>query len=413
MQKNRISQKYSQTQKQNLRLSQSMKQSLSFLSVPLYELEEKIVKIAEINPFVDIEYCYTNSNEIPEDYMDPGKLSLSETIFSQLRTNHGNMNFQVVSEILDQCDSNGYYKGNMYYLARKYNLTIKEIQSIRFAIMECDPCGIGAINLKECLLAQVEGDKEENALLRKTIESGLPYLAEGNIQKLKDLLQINDQEIKKCIQIIRSMNPRPASQFVNDSAKWIRPELRIEESTEGFEVMPIRYFQLRINRLKGHDLSKEDRKVISSYYSEAQNLELHLFKREETLLTCFKEVVSIQKRYLSGESEREICTLGDIAQKVNRNVSTISRAFQGKYYEFNNEVFPIQNLLNKEVCGVSEEYYCKNLKKLIEENQNLSDMKLAERMNGLGIDTSRRTIAKYRNILNLKTKHERVKENEH
>ena len=399
-------QKYKQSQKQSLKLSQVMKQALSFLTFSNVELEEEIKKIALDNPLIDIEYTYSNTFDITNDFVDPNKISLTETIYNQLSLNKEKINFQIVNEILDKCDTNGYFKGNIYYIGKKYKLSVKEVQKIRYKIMECKPYGIASLDLKECLLMQIK--ELNNKLVRKIIEEGLSLLGEMKIQELQVKFHASEEEIKNSIKIIQRLNPRPAREFLNDTIKYIKPELKIIKNGNSFDVIPIHYFNLKINGIVNQNLNKEDQKIIGVYTKQASYLKTNLKRREETLITCFKEIVKIQRHYLDGTSAKEICTLDMLAKKVNRNISTISRALQDKYYEYLDEIYPIKSLLAKEVCGVSEEYYCKVLMELIKVNNNYSDYQLSLKMNEKGINTSRRTISKYRKLLNIKTKYERT-----
>lgn len=401
-----------QSQKQKLKLSQSMRQSLNFLSLPLYEIEKQVNKISEDNPFVEIEDTYTYSFKIDKDeYIDQRKESLEEAVINQLKLTN-KVNDKIVYEILFKCDSNGYFKGNEYYISRKYHVPIQEVIKTRFAIMSVEPKGIASKDLKECLLAQVDNVKE-NQLLRKVIETSLDKIASNSFGSIKKECKCSDETLRECIIKIRKLNPRPATVYDNTVSNYIRPDLKIVEEDGDLKITPIRYFNIRVNKISKKGMNKEEKEKVINYSLQANILKNALYKREETILKIFTELVNIQKRYLKGETAKEICLLNDIAKKTNLNVSTISRAVKEKYYEFENDIYPLQSLFDKEVCGVSEDFYCEKLTELIKDNYIQSDTLIADKMNKMGIDTSRRTVSKYRKQLNIDSMYKRRRNNEH
>ena len=387
-------------QKQTLSFSMGQRQSLKMLQASLMDLKADLQKQLQDNPLAEIEDVYTFREELNADIADTRKPSRNKAILSQLRDGD-QINLTAADEILYQCDGNGWLRISEKQLAENLHLPLETIHKTRIEIMHCEPEGIAALNLSECLEAQMHPSAYEEELALKIIQKYLPQMAEGKQVYLCEKLQCSKEDLQKAMRAISSLNPRPGEIFDANPQRYIKPEIRIEHTDSGLKAIPIRYFIIRINKYESKHLTEEERQYINDSTKEIQSLIHGLNRRETTLLKLMNEMIRIQENYLIDHAVKQVCRLKELSSAVGLHTATVSRALQDKYYEMDGLVYPMNVLLNKEIRGTSVSQCMDSIRKIIERDPASSDQRISEELLEEGIVCSRRTVAKYRKQMHI------------
>lgn len=395
-----LAQKQSISQKQIQKLSQGQRQSLAILQMGYLELKEEVEKQLRDNPMADIEDHFSFHGELSDEIADTRTESLASHIFAQLDIVSKDLDLSIIDEILSQCDSNGWLKTNEKKLAQQLRVPQSVIHMHRITIMQCDPEGTACLNLSECLACQLHPHTWIEHLALRIIQDYLAEVPNYRIGTLKDKLNCTDKELAQAISLISSLNPRPADQYSIAPSGYIRPEVRLEESEEGLKAVPMKYFTIRVNQYEKKNLSAEEKKFMKEYSDQANHLIYGLNRRETTLCRVMQVLADTQKEYLLHGMPKEILRIQDVADQLKLNVTTVCRAMQDKYYEYEDSIFAMNGLLSKEIGGVSVDCCQRAIVELIDqETEPMSDQAISEQLQMQGILCSRRTVAKYRNAV--------------
>ena len=302
--------------------------------------------------------------------------------------------------------------------------TLNEIQHVLDIVQTFDPPGIGAIDLKECLMIQLNRkEKTENVerailvLQKKFIE-----FTNKHFSKICDSLKFNTNQLKSAISEIEKLNPKPGGGV--DTAKYIQriiPDftIQIEDEKVAFTLNARNAPSLRINKDFSDLLllNKEKKGNISKSQKEAllftkQKLDSArwfinaIYQRQQTLILTMSTILDIQKEYFlfGDESDLKPMILKDVAEKTNLDISTISRVVNSKYVDTPYGTFSLRHFFSESIAkSDGENISVKEVKNIItdliktEDSQKpLNDQKLVDELNKKGYKIARRTVAKYR-----------------
>lgn len=396
-------------QKQTLVLNHGQRQSLKILQTAMADLKTDLEKQLQDNPLAEIEDTYTYREELNADIADTRKPSRNEAVLSQLSDNE-KIDLRAADEILFQCDGNGWLRTSEKKLAEEMSMPIETVHETRMEILHCEPEGIAALNLSECLEAQIQPVCPAEMLALKIIRRYLPQLAENKHAYICEKLKCTEKELREAIKIIGSLNPRPGEIFDANPERYIKPEIRIEKTDTGLKAVPIRYFTIRITKFDSGSLSKEEKQYVSDSTKKIQALISGLNRRETTLLKLMNEMIRIQEDYLLNHTVKQVCRLEELSKAVHLHTATVSRALNDKYYEMDGMIFPMNGLLNKEIMGISVSLCMDSIRRIIEREPFFSDQRICEELLKEDIFCSRRTVAKYRNQMHIPSVSRRIKQ---
>jgi len=303
---------------------------------------------------------------------------------------------------------------------------IEEIEAVLHFIQSFDPAGIGARNLQECLLIQLRRLNElgeDHMLAKKVITRQFDYLASRNYRQIMKSLNLNEQQLKKAIDLIQTLNPRPGNQLSENNAQYIKPDVYVRKSADGtwkVELNPDSTPKLQINRdyaslIKRADNSA-DNQFLKNNFQDAKWFIKSLLSRNDTLLKVATSIVEKQIGFLEyGEEAMKPLVLHNIAEEVEMHESTISRVTTQKFLHTPRGIFELKYFFSSHV-GTSSGGECSStairavIKKLVAaENRAkpLSDSKIATLLKDQGIKVARRTVAKYRESMAIPPSNER------
>ena len=348
--------------------------------------------------------------------------------------------FFITSKIIDAINEQGYLDSSLKEIIETIETDIvvesEEVQAVLSKVHNFDPPGIGARDLKECLLLQLNRYPTDTPLLDLTkwlVLRYLPDLAEHNYEKIIreiNLLpiweELSREKLDSILKMIRSLNPYPGYQVQSNKIEYIIPDVYVTKSngrwkTElNLEVIP----QLRINSYYKDLTRKNNNAPATQSYLKNQLQDARWFikgihVRNETLLKTATCIVKYQQKFLEHGNEIDICplVLHDVAESIAMNKSTVSRITTNKYMNTPWGIFELKYFFSSSIKTENGEGYSSTairaaVKKLIAQepaNKPLSDNAIALVLEKQGIKISRRTVTKYREFLNIPTSSERKK----
>lgn len=438
-------------QSQKLIMTPELRQAIELLQFNSLELKEYIAKELEENPmleslgtieeFDNIEK-YTEDNEIDwKEYLEKyddisyrGQVdrnikeynyetfvsyepTLKEHLMSQLNlVCLGNREWKIGENIIQNIDENGYLNSSTEEIASHMKCNIEEVEIILDIVQTFEPLGVGARNLKECLILQVKDRKNLPPYVLRIIEDYLEDLGYNRIQKISKELNIDLQKVQEVCDYIRRLEPKPGRAFSNnEEIKYIVPDAEIQLVEGKFVVVlnDVAGPRLNINNYyKGLMKTGTDKNTVE-FLNEKFNSAMWIIRSIEQRRATIKKVIeSILKFqidfFLKGERALKPLTLKDIADDIEMHESTISRATNGKYVQTPRGLFELKYFftsgLESSDGDISSTSIKSTLKEIIDGEDTkkpYSDQKLAELLKAQGINISRRTVAKYRDELEI------------
>jgi RNA polymerase sigma-54 factor len=297
-------------------------------------------------------------------------------------------------------------------------VTEGEIEAGVKLLQTLDPAGVGARDIRECLLLQLDSFKGDHSIERFIVESHLESLAGNKLPDIAKALNEPLERVKLAADFIkRNLNPKPGLLFDNEAPRYIVPDVIIREIDGDLEVslnnsaMPrIRFNSKLLKMIEKQELSKEDQDFVSGKRESAKWLLSAVEQRKRTLLSISEAVAKKQKKFfLYGVNHLKPLFMKNLADELGIDVSTVSRAVSGKYVDSPQGIIALREMFTTgydsgyegEVSGQSVKEELKRLVASEDRRHPLSDDALAEAFRKKGIDISRRTITKYRAELDI------------
>lgn len=351
---------------------------------------------------------------------DPSAGSLREQVLAQLQPGlKGPAELAAAEWLVEQVDDSGYLATTLESLqaeaARLFGLTPTRIEALRQRMLHGEPCGYGAVDLRECLTVQLrelsaDADRE---LALQLVADFLPHLASGENEQICAQLGIDAGALQRALRLILSLQPKPGEQQAEAPGHFIQPDVCAFRRNGQWQVAlsagtaP----RLRVNAAYEQILSRgragEDHAQLRELLQEARWLSRGLAMRYDTLLRTAQVIVERQQAFLDqGEEAMLPMTLREIADAIGMHESTVSRITSGKYLQTPRGVFELKYFFSSRLDGaeVANTAVRAMVRRLIEaENpaMPLADDTIALMLARQGIRIARRTVAKYRDQLHI------------
>jgi RNA polymerase sigma-54 factor len=326
--------------------------------------------------------------------------------------------------IIGNIDENGYLQIALEEVCKEMNCPAETAEGVLALIQSFDPPGVGARDLQECLLIQLQGLAERNPLAEEIVKGCLSYCKNRNYRELARKLKVSLPEILQAVEVISHLDPKPGRPFSPEETRTIIPDVFVYK-VEGEYVVSLNddgLPKLRINSYY-RDLINADKKDIPRHYlKERMKSALWLIRsiqqRQMTLYKVTKSIVSFQRDFFDkGIDYLKPLVLREVADDIEMHESTVSRVTTNKYAHTPRGIYELKFFFSGKVGGHGEEVAVKRVQNLIkqvitEENPRrpYSDEKicqlLKERHN---IAIARRTVAKYREMMRILSSSERKK----
>ncbi|WP_340111520.1 RNA polymerase factor sigma-54 [Maribellus mangrovi] len=461
------------------KLSPQQIQVIKLLEIPTMQLEQRIKKELEENPVLELESDspvvddqsdfsddnenrdvdneefsmedYYEDEEIPTYKLNTSNYSKDDkyedvpfsvgTSFNEFLTEQLSLSDlderqrQLAEYILGNIDDDGYLRRDLMSisddLAFNMNMDVpeEELEKILNVIQDFDPPGVGARDLRESLMLQLDRKEGPEYDLAKTIvKDYFTEFTKKHYEKIRTKLEISEAELKAGIQQVLKLNPKPGSSYsnpLNKSNQHIVPDFLLE-SVDG--ELSLSLNQRNVPELKVNDAYQEMLKTMSENQKAKKNdKEALLFvkqkldsakwfidailQRQTTLLLTMSEIISFQKEFFQEGDETKLkpMILKDIAERTNLDISTISRVSNSKYIQTHFGIYPLKYFFSEGLQkDDGEEVSTREIKKILTEcienedkRKPLTDEKLATILKQKSYNIARRTVAKYREQLDI------------
>jgi RNA polymerase sigma-54 factor len=381
--------------------------------------------------------------ELDDDKVIPIKaeLSLHEILMDQLSMlaleEHA---YKIAEQIIGSLDDDGYLRRALQSiaddLAFKQSMTVEvsEIEALLLKVQQFDPPGLGARNLQECVLLQLKRKKEEasevdadTVLAIAIIEKYFEEFTRKHYDKIQKSLHLDESQIKKVLHQIISLNPKPGAEtgHMSEADKYIIPDFTVLINNTKLELIlnsrnapPLVISDDYKLMLKEYDRgNKQDKAQKEAVFFLKQKIDSAkwfiemILQRQQTLLKTMNSILIHQEAFfMSGDTTKlRPMILKDIAEKTNLDVSTVSRVANSKYVQTEFGTFLLKYFFSESLTTDSgEEVSTKEVKAILEEllesedkHKPFSDDELTEQLQEKGYNIARRTVAKYREQLNI------------
>lgn len=331
----------------------------------------------------------------------------------------------IATAVLHCLDVDGYITAELEDIANmlpnEMEIEADEVNAVLSLIKTLDPLGVGARNLQErllILLNSIDQQIDGLSLAKKVVTSHLDLVGSHNLAKLKKSLMVSDEELSQALSLITSLNPIIGAQFSSDNENYVIPDVIVKKvgNTWLAQLNADSHAKLKVNDTYAKLLNspsyldKEGNDFIQQNLTEAKNFIKGLMSRYDTLILVSQEIVARQQSFFEkGETGMRPMVLHDIAEALEMHESTISRATSGKYLHSPRGVFELKYFFSSAVSSTdgatSSSTAIRSLIKQMVESESkakpLSDSKIAKELEKQGHIVARRTVAKYRESMQI------------
>jgi len=392
------------------------------------------------DPFDEIDF-----GSFFDDYLDPGYKSPAsesvekpsfETFLSQPQTLPDYLRSQLSIGLLDDenrdaaesiignLDDDGYLTASLEEMADQGGHRPEVMEAALKAVQSLDPAGIGARDLRECLLLQLESGNGVGGVAWKIVSDHMRLLETRQFKEMAKVLGRPQEHIDIAVARIRHLDPRPGARFSGPAARTVEPDIHFIRDGEDFIIqmndddLP----QLRLNAQyrkmleRDNGATKDVRDYVRERYSSALMLIKNIEQRKQTILKVCESIRRRQLEFLlHGIDYLRPMMIKDVAEEVGVHPSTVSRAVANKYADTPHGVYELRYFFSEAVQGPQGGdtpllLLKRKVKKMIEDEDHkrpLTDDQITAKLQTEGIQVTRRTVAKYREDLKIPSTHQR------
>lgn len=445
------------TQEQKLIMTQQMQLSVKLLQMSSQELQEQIEKEVQENPVLEYSESYFDKEEEVKNRVDykelvkyldfdkygqhhyersedeevspfnfvSEKMSLKRYLNNQIIDLYVKDYLKIVCEyIIDNIDSRGYLDIGIDDISKELNITQELAVEALNLVQSLDPPGVAARDIKECLKLQLQRKGLLEEKISRIIDQHLENIADNRYSAIAKALNIEIKDAQRYGDIIKSLEPKPSSGFyTGDEVRYITPDAYIRKIGQDYHIimnddlLP----KFNINDRYKEIIKEESNKEAVEYIKDKINNALFLIKsiehRKSTIYKVLEKIVELQKDYFEyGTNYLKPMTLKDISESIDMHESTVSRAVKDKYINTSRGTIKVKDLFttglssNSDTEDVSTSIIKKEIKNLIDDENKekpLSDQNICDILNTRGMNISRRTVAKYREEMDIKSSSKR------
>lgn len=450
------------TQEQKLVMTQEMQMSIKLLQMSVTELREYIDKEFAENPILNLKEDFSDKSTISEDKgMDKydykemikyfefdnygaqsygsydneevspfnfisEKKSLKEYLHEQLmEVNIDKLTKEIGDYLIENLDSRGYLECSTYDISKELGLSEDHIEYVLInVIQDLEPYGIGARDIIECLLIQLEKLALDDEIIVEVVKNHLEDIANNKYQDIAKKFKISPREAQRYGDVVKKLEPKPSRGFyTGEDVKFIIPDAAIKELNGEYiiimndSIVPKLSISSTYKSIINNEDEKENKET-TDYVKEKLNKALFLIKsieqRRGTLYRVLEKIIEKQKEYFKkGENFLKPMTLKEIAEELDIHESTVSRAIKDKYILIDRGTIKIKDLFTTSI-GNDEDLGVKKIKNRIKEivdgedkSKPYSDQKISDVLKEENIKISRRTVAKYREEMAIQSSSKR------
>lgn len=344
--------------------------------------------------------------------------SLAEFLMEQVRETDLNDEQRAIAEtIIGNIDDNGKLQATVEEIAASVEKPADKISEVLKVIQSFDPPGIGARDLRECLLLQLERAKQQESLEYIIVRDFMDALGKRRIPEIARGTNRSIADVQESLSKIARLEPRPGRAFLPDTDQYVLPEVFVQKNGEDYiittndEYIPhLRISNVYKDLMAQGENSSEVKNYIREKIRAGKFLIKSLHQRQQTILNIAKEIVKRQREFMEkGISCLKPMTMAQIAEVVGVHETTVSRAVSGKYMQTPQGIFEmrffftagLQTSTGDGVSNTSVKDMIAEIFKSEDTGKPLSDQEVVKMLSEKGITIARRTVAKYRDELGI------------
>jgi RNA polymerase sigma-54 factor len=353
--------------------------------------------------------------------------TLQQNLLGQLNQTALNASDRKAAElIVGNIDDNGFLQSAPEEMALNSGIPEEDFEKMLALIQGFHPLGVGARDLRECLLIQLKREGKENSLEYKIVSEHMEDLGRRRFPEIARRIGISVEDVQKAADNIGRLNPRPGQVFAAAPQNYVLPDVTVEKVDGEYQITlnDEQIPHLRISNLykdiiaSGNTQGGEVKDYIRDKIRSGKFLIRSIHQRQQTISNIAKQIVSRQRDFLEhGRSHLKPMTMAEVADAVGVHETTVSRAVSGKYMATPQGIFEMkyfftpgyQTATGESMSNTSVKEAILDLVKREDGNQPLSDNEIVEILSERGIPIARRTVAKYRSELNILPSHMRRK----
>jgi len=395
---------------------------------------------ASTDPFDEIDF-----GSFFDDYLDPGyrspasesvekpsfetflssPVTLADYLRSQLSVSLISSEVRDAAEsVIGNLDEDGYLSASLEEIAQAGGHKPEHVEEALRAVQSLDPAGVGARDLRECMLLQIESDNGKGGVAWQIVSDHMRLLETRQYKELAKVLGRPPEHVEIAIAAIHHLNPRPGLRYSGAGARVVAPDVSFIKDGDDFiiqmndEDVP----QLRLNAQyrrmldRENGATKEVRDYVRERYTSAIQLMKNIEQRKQTIFKVCQAIVRRQRDFLEyGIDRLKPMMIKEVAEEVGVHPSTVSRAVSSKYVHTPQGVFELRYFFSEAVQGplggATPLLLLKRMvKKMIEDEDRakpLTDEQITAMLQTQGINVTRRTVAKYREDMRIPSTHQR------
>jgi RNA polymerase sigma-54 factor len=344
--------------------------------------------------------------------------SLQETLLTQVRESSlAEDDWPVAEMLIGNIDEYGYLKASIEELSGSTGVAQERILAVLKVIQTFDPPGVGARDLRECLLLQLDRSGQKNTLEYRIVDEFMDALGKRRIPEIARGTGQSVDDVQAALERIARLEPRPGRAFLPDNDQYILPEVFVQKVADDFSITTNNEHipHLRISNtykdlMSQRENSAEVRNYIREKIRAGKFLIKSLHQRQQTILNIAKEIVRRQRDFMEkGVAHLKPLTMVQVAEVVGVHETTVSRAVSGKYMQTPQGLFEmkyfftagIQTASGDGLSNTSVKDMIAEIFKKEDPTKPLSDQEVVKMLQERGIVIARRTVAKYRTELNI------------
>jgi len=370
----------------------------------------------------DNEYKVKSSFSVPEEPYERVPIN-EKSLYDHLKEQLSYMKMSeednlICEYILGNISPKGYLVVSAEEMAEELELPVEKIQKMIELIQNFDPPGVGARNLRESLMIQLENKGHKDSLAYRIVDKHVNELDKKSILQISRSMGVPFEKVQQAMDLIKTLSPYPAHGSFESAAIPIVPDLVVEKIGDDYVVYhnDRNTPQLRINPgyrmlLKaGNKTSKDTKKYVREKLEQARWLLNSINQRRSTMIRVMEAIIEEQYEFFEkGPAFLKPLIMEDIARKVEMNVATISRVSNGKYVQTPQGVYEIKYFFNSGIASedggeMSKRHVKKRIEEIIQNEDTekpLSDQEIYQKLQTEKIKLARRTVTKYREELKI------------
>lgn len=360
-----------------------------------------------------------NQNDYSYEQVVSSDITLTEHLMFQLQfVSMKRSCRQIAKYMIEALDENGYLTQQVEEMAKQFSISPEKAEEVLEIIQGFEPTGVGARDIRECLKIQLEHEGYDEPVILEVVEHHLEDLANNRLSTIAKSMNVSVRDAQEISDLIRSLEPKPGRQFGSAAdTRYVIPDVTVEKVDDEYIVSVNESSTPRLTLSPYYQkilIESDKESNISKFLTGRLNSALWLIKsieqRRQTIYNVVSAVVKYQVDFFDhGPKYLKTLTLKQIADEVGIHESTVSRSINGKYMQSPRGVFEIKYFFTSGVSGTSGEGIAsESIKTIIREivekedpKAPKSDQAMVELLSERGIDISRRTIAKYRDEMNV------------